>query len=206
MKPIEEDPDVTRGDCYAVLARLFLAPPDAACLAALSAADASAGSAQGALPDAWTLLGATAAQATPESAQLEYESLFVAVGRPQVVLYASWYLTGFMMEKPLAQLRDDLAALGLARREGVSEPEDHIAALLEVMRHLVGDESRSEDQRLALQQRFFLAYIDPWFVNLCDAVEAVDDVVLYRAAANFARAFLAVEKTFLGDENKRYKQ
>ncbi len=206
MKPIEDDLDVTRGDCYAVLARLFMAPPDEACLAALSAADATAGSVQGALPDAWALLGARAAQATPESAQREYEALFVAVGRPRVVLYASWYLTGFMMEKPLAVLRDDLAALGLARRDGVREPEDHFAALLEVMRHLVGDDSHSEEQRLALQQRFFLAHIDPWCAKLCDAVEALDDAVLYRAAANFARAFLAVEKTFLGGENRRYKQ
>jgi len=96
----------------------------------------------------------------------------VAIGRPQVVLYASWHLTGFMMEKPLAVLRDDLAELGLARQNEVRESEDHFAALMEVMRHLACDSDRPEAQRLALQQKFFLAHIDPWSEKLCDALDA----------------------------------
>lgn len=153
MNPAAEDQDLARADTYAILARLFQAPPDAAFLEALAAAgqlcDVSAEAAQGDLPKAWAALTHATAKATPESAGREYEALFVAVGRPQVVLYASWYLTGFMMEKPLALLRDDLAALGLARRAEVLEPEDHFAALMEVMRHLISDVSRPDDQRLA---------------------------------------------------------
>lgn len=151
--------DLARAAYYAVLARLFQAPPDDALLAALAAARGESSDVD--LLRAWNELGAAAAAATSDSARREYEALFVAVGRPQVVLYASWYLTGFMMEKPLAALRDDLAALGLARHDELREPEDHFAALLEAMRHLIVDASRPDDERDALQQQFFLAHIDP---------------------------------------------
>ncbi len=188
--------DLARANCYAILARLFAAPPDAGFLAALAeSVDADAGAvAEAALPAAWRELGVAAAQSTADGAREEFGALFVAIGRPQVVLYASWYLTGFMMEKPLAALRDDLAALGLARLDGVREPEDHFAALMEAMRHLTGDASRSEDERIALQQRFFLAHIDPWSEKLCDALDAAAEAGLYRAAANFTRVFFALEK------------
>ena len=192
--------DVARANCYAILARLFQAPPDADLLAALAGSvtinEDAGGNTQAALPEAWHELGVEAGQATVDGANAEFSALFVAIGRPQVVLYASWYLTGFMMEKPLAALRDDLAALGLARQNEVREPEDHFAALMEAMRHLVGDVSRSEDQRLALQQNFFLAHIDPWSERLCDALDAAPQARLYRAVGNFMRIFLSLEKYF----------
>lgn len=199
--------DLARADYYAILARLFQAPPDAAFLAALAAAGGelageSAEAALADLPKAWEALVNAAAIATPEGARSEYEALFVAIGKPQVVLYASWYLTGFMMERPLAVLRDDLAALGLARQNEVREPEDHFAALMEVMRHLVRDCDRPEAQRLALQREFFLSHIDPWSGKLCDALGAAPPARLYRAAANFTRAFMAVEKKFLEVDNR----
>jgi len=195
--------DLARANCYALLARLFQAPPDASLLAALAASvdvgsteDNQDASEDAVLPAAWNELGIAASRATVASASAEYTDLFVAIGRPKVVLYASWYLTGFMMEKPLAALRDDLAALGLARQDEVREPEDHFAALMEAMRHLVGDSDRPEVQRLALQQKFFLAHIDPWSDKLCDALDAAQDANLYRAAGNFMRIFLALEKDF----------
>lgn len=184
--------DLARANCYAILARLFQAPPDAGFLAALAVSSDAAEDA--ALPAAWKELSVAAGQATVDSACAEFSALFVAIGRPQVVLYASWYLTGFMMEKPLAILRDDLATLGLARHDEVREPEDHFAALMEVMRHLIGDVSRPEDQRLALQQKFFLAHIDPWREKLCDALDAAREAGLYRAAGKFTRVFLTLEK------------
>ena len=190
--------DLARANCYAILARLFQAPPDAGLLAALAASfEANEDVTEdAALPAAWNELSVAAGQATAASAGAEFSALFIAIGKPQVVLYASWYLTGFMMEKPLAALRDDLAALGLARQNEVREPEDHFAALMEAMRHLVGDVSRLEDERLALQQKFFLAHIDPWCEKLCDALDAAPEANLYRAAGNFTRGFLALEKYF----------
>lgn len=192
--------DLARANCYALLARLFQAPADADLLEALaSSTDAEVhedATADAALPAAWHELCSAARQETLASAAAEYSALFVAIGRPRVVLYASWYLTGFMMEKPLAALRDDLAALGLARHGEVREPEDHFAALMETMRHLIGDANRPEVERLALQQKFFLSHIDPWSDQLCSALDAAPEARLYRAAGNFTRVFLSLEKYF----------
>lgn len=184
--------DLARADYYAVLSRLFFAPPDAAFLATLASAGDMA--AQGALPAAWNALCAVAGTSSAESAKEEYDMLFVAIGKPRVVLYASWHLTGFMMEKPLARLRDDLAELGLVRAGEILEPEDHFAALMDSMRHLLLDASRSEFDRLALQQGFFSKHIATWYENLCDAIEKQPEARLYRGVAGFVRAFFEVEK------------
>ncbi|MFA6314096.1 MAG: molecular chaperone TorD family protein [Sterolibacterium sp.] len=184
--------DLVRADYYAVLSRLFFAPPDETLLATL--ADAGNVTEQGALPAAWNALCAAAGTSSAESAKEEYDALFVAIGKPRVVLYASWHLTGFMMEKPLARLRDDLAELGLARSAEILEPEDHFAALMDSMRHLLLDVSRSESDRLALQQGFFSKHIATWHENLCDAIDNQPEARLYRGVAGFVRAFFAVEK------------
>jgi len=195
--------DLARADYYAVLSRLFHAPPDVAFLAALAAAGgvenevANEVAQQGTLPSAWNALCAAAAQTSAEAAQEEYAALFIAIGKPRVVLYASWHLTGFMMEKPLARLRDDLAELGLSRMGEVLEPEDHFAALMDAMRHLLLDTTRTEAQRRVLQQGFFSAHISAWYENLCDAIDAQPEARFYRSAANFARKFLQIENMVL---------
>lgn len=187
--------DLARADYYAVLSRLFYAAPDSAFLASLAAAGEMAE--QGALPSAWNTLCAAAVQTSVEAAQEEYATLFIGIGKPQVVLYASWHLTGFMMEKPLARLRDDLAELGLSRIGEVLEPEDHFAALMDAMRHLLLDTARAEAERRALQQGFFAAHISTWYENLCDAIDAQPEARLYRSAASFTRNFLQVENISL---------
>jgi len=187
--------DLARADYYAVLSRLFFAPPDATFLATLAAAGDVAG--QGALPAAWNALCAEAGNTPAESAKEEYDALFVAIGRPQVVLYASWHLTGFMMEKPLAKLREDLAALGLVRSVDILEPEDHFAALMDSMRHLLLDSGRSDSDRLALQQKFFSSHIATWHESLCDAIVEQAEARLYRRAAEFVRVFFELEKILL---------
>jgi len=187
--------DLARADYYAVLSRLFFAPPDASLLSTLAAAgDADR---QGALPAAWNALCAAAGSTSAESAKEEYDALFVAIGRPAVVLYASWHLTGFMMEKPLAKLRDDLAKLGLARSKDILEPEDHFAALMDSMRHLLLETDRTDAERRALQQRFFSSHIVTWYESLCDAICDQSEARLYRGAAEFVRAFFELEKIFL---------
>jgi TorA maturation chaperone TorD len=187
--------DLARADYYAVLSRLLFAPPDQAFLATLATAG-DAGE-QGDLPAAWNALCAAAAATSAEAAQEEYAALFVAIGKPRVVLYASWHLTGFMMEKPLAKLRDDLADLGLARSGEILEPEDHFAALMDTMRHLLLDTGRSDSERLALQQKFFSSHISTWHENLCSAIEEQPEACLYRSVAGFTRAFFEVEKILL---------
>jgi TorA maturation chaperone TorD len=63
-----------------------------------------------------------------EAVEEEYTRLFLTIGRPEVMLFGSFYIAGFLMEEPVVELRDDLAELGLGRRMGIMESEDHIAA------------------------------------------------------------------------------
>lgn len=176
--------EAARADHYALLARLFRSPPDAALLATLADLGATA---QGELASAWRGLAAAAAGLDADAAREEYERLFVGVGRPQIFLYASYYQAGFLMEEPLAVLRDDLAALGLARLAGVGEPEDHIAALAEVMRQLI-----ARGAPLAGQKRFFARHLQPWCGRLAADLERAP-AAFYPSAGRLLGAYFVVE-------------
>lgn len=180
-----------RADCYRVLARLFVAAPDAALLKSLGEA---ASGADDDLGDSWNELCALAGKVSAGDTAItqlgdEYAMLFLSVGQPKVTLYGSWYQTGSLMDTPLARLRDDLARLGFARDPQVFEPEDHVAALLEVMAMLV-----SEGR--AAQAEFFRHHLASWHGRFCQCVEA-EESEFYRAAARFARSFLDGESELL---------
>ncbi|WP_249931197.1 molecular chaperone TorD family protein [Ramlibacter sp. 2FC] len=131
------DEEVARAELYGLLAALYYAPPSAELLARLRVAVTEAPAAGGFLEAPWrALVGAARAQ-DDAAVAAEYEALFGGVGKPEVYLYGSHYLSGFLNEKPLARLRADLAALGLTRDEAMPETEDHIAYLCEVMRYLI---------------------------------------------------------------------
>lgn len=194
--PVEPQ-DVTRADFYGLLARLFYAAPDAALLEALAASPELEAEAAGAgLPPAWRALCSAARAASPEAVRAEYEQTFIGVGKAEVMLYGSFYLAGFLNEKPLADLRGDLAALGFARRGDACEPEDHVAGLADVMRQLILDEDIAPTDRDAAQRAFFTRHLAPWFGALCDAIAAAPDTDFYRAVAGFARAYLELEQEF----------
>ena len=183
--------DEVRADCYRVLARLFAGPPDAALLTTL--ADAARGT-EDELGSAWNELCALATTAgagdtAPRRLAAEYSELFFGVGEPRVMLYGSWYQSGSLMDVPLARLRDDLARLGFERDPQVREPEDHFAALLEVMAMLVSDGR-------AAQADFFRRHLAPWYAHPCQRLEA-ESSEFYRAAARFARGVLDVESELL---------
>ena len=178
--------DQVRADCYRVLARLFAAPPDAALLQRLR--DSATG-AEDELGRQWNAL--CAASATDEAAPAEeYGDLFCSVGAPKVFLYGSWYQTGSLMGRPLVRLRSDLARLGYSRKGEITEPEDHIAAVLEVMGLIVEGGSGAQGE-------FFRRHLAPWYEAFCQAVEAQPGSVFYAAAAHFSRGFLAVEGELL---------
>ena len=127
-----------------------------------------------------------------EQIAAEYDALFQAIGKPEVFLYGSFHLAGAINDKPLVELRDDLRALGLERAEGVSETEDHIASLCEVMRFLIaGDEV--EICNLEQQRRFFRIHLQTWVEALCDAVTANPRALVWAAVAQLTRAFVQVE-------------
>ena len=175
-----------RADFYGLLARLFYGPPDAALLQAIAATKLEG---EG-LGEAWRELSHAAALADPQAVRDEYESRFVGTGKAPVTLYTSAYTVRFTNEVPLAALRGELAALGLARQEGVHEPEDHIAALCDTMRHLI-----AAQRELAEQERFFNRWIGPAAEPLCNAIDNDAGTVFYRRVSRFARRFFRVEQT-----------
>lgn len=197
MTPIEPMPtwseeDCARADHYALLARLFHSAPDAALLRALIGSSRALGAGDGAFPAAWAALGEAAAHTDAARAADEYAALFLGVGRAEVMINASWYLAGFLQETPLAELRDDLAELGLGRRAGVAETEDHLSALAEVMRHLVL--TGPDEAGLARQRHFFTRHLAPWYGRFVDAVEAQPAADFYAKAGALLRAFFDIER------------
>lgn len=179
-----------RANFYALLARLFYAPPDAPLLAALASGGELPADEPG-LAAAWRELVAAAGQADLEAVREEYESAFVGTGKAPVTLYSAAYLVRYSNETPLVALRQELAALGLARREGVHEPEDHIAGVLEVMRHLIAERAASLDT----QRNFFERWIRPAADRLCGAIEQSDKARFYLSVARLLREVCTVEHT-----------
>jgi TorA maturation chaperone TorD len=129
-----------------------------------------------------------------DAAEQEYTDLFVGVGKSEVNLHGSHWLVGFMMDKPLAELRGDLAELGLERRETTTLLEDHLGALAEAMRLLIAGGEGRAPAPLAVQRRFFEARIASWVFVCCDAICACPLANYYRRAAEFTRQFLAIER------------
>jgi TorA maturation chaperone TorD len=186
------DEETARAEIYGLLAQLYYAPPEPGFLAALRVAATEAPARGGFLEEPWrALVGAARAMSDSEIAS-EYEALFGGVGKPEVYLFGSHYLSGFLNEKPLVRLRAELAVLGLSRDEAMPETEDHIAYLCEVMRYLIaGDDVAVAN--LAKQSEFFAAHLQPWLPAMCDAIAAHPRAKFYAALAGFTRAFAGVE-------------
>jgi len=186
------DEETARAELYGVLAALYYAAPTPELLAQLRVAATEAPAAGGFLEEPWRLLVGAAREHDDAALAREYDALFGGVGKPEVYLYGSHYLSGFLNEKPLAALRGDLDALGLMRDEAMSETEDHIACLCEVMRYLIaGDDVAVAN--LAQQQAFFAKHLQPWVSTLCDTLQAHSQARFYGALAGFTRAFMSVE-------------
>ncbi len=191
-QPTWSDEDRARAEHYALIARLFHAAPDAALLAALAHAGRTLGGEAGELPRAWAALGGAAQAMSRAVVADEFDALFVSVGKPAVMCNGSWYLTGFLQEEPLAELRDDLAELGLGRRPGVTETEDHIAALAEVMRHLVltGPDAAG----LERQRHFFGRHLAPWYAQFAGALAVAPGADFYAKVGGLLAAFMDIER------------
>jgi TorA maturation chaperone TorD len=184
--------ELARAELYGLLAQLWLAPPDEALLQQFKVAVTQAPEAGGHLEAPWQALVAAMRATTTADAAEEHDVLFGGVGKPEVFVYASYYLSGFLNEKPLAQLRDDLQRLGLTRDETRGETEDHVAYLFEVMRYLIAGDDLAVCN-LEQQRRFFRAQLQPWVAQLCDAVDAHPRARAWRAVADLTRQFIAVE-------------
>lgn len=184
--------ELARAEVYGLLAQLFLAPPSDELYAQLQVAPTEAPTPGGFLEAGWGALVAASRRLSAAQVRDEFEALFLGIGKPEVFVYASYFIAGALNERPLVALRHDLRALGLERPEGVLETEDHISSLCEVMRYLIAADTSSAGN-LAGQQRFFNTHLRAWVDGLWDAMAAHPKADFYRAVAAFARDFMAVE-------------
>ena len=201
MKPMRQndpgldaalDEETARAEIYGLLAQLYYAPVSADLAAAMRVAVTDAPVAGSHLEEPWRALVAVARACDDQEIADEYVALFGGMTRPDVYLYGSHYLSGFLNEKPLARLRGALAELGLARDPSVTETEDHLACLCEVMRYLIaGDDGAVAN--LTHQRAFFAGHVQPWVGRLLDAVAAHPRARFYAAVAEFTRAFFDIE-------------
>jgi len=186
------DEETARSELYGLLALMYYEPPAAELIAQLRLAVTEAPAAGAFLEEPWRALVGLSREMTDAAIQDEYNALFGGVGKPEVYLYASHFLSGFLNEKPLARLRTELNSLGLARGDSMSETEDHIAYLCEVMRYLIaGDDVAVAN--LTRQRAFFTTYLQPWVLALCDDLQQHPKAKFYAALAELTRAFMAVE-------------
>jgi TorA maturation chaperone TorD len=186
------DEETARSELYGLLAHVYYAQPAIEFIANLRLAATEAPVAGGFLEEPWRALVGVARDMSDGQIAAEFDTLFGGVGKPEVYLYGSHYLSGFLNEKPLARLRTELASLGLARDEAMSETEDHMAYLCEVMRYLIaGDDVAVAN--LTRQQAFFAAHIQPWVFTLCDSLQQHPKARFYAAVAALTRAFMSVE-------------
>ncbi len=186
--PMAEE-DRLRANLYDFLGRLLAAPPDRSLLeksAALSGDESALGRAVRAL-------SRVASATTPEAVESEFTTLFIGVGRGELLPYTSYYLTGFLNEKPLAALRDDMRMLGISRSPDVFEPEDHIASLLEMMAGMITGRFGGPVP-LDRSREFFDTHIGPWAGHFFTDLEGARNSVFYAPVGSVGRVFMEIEK------------
>ena len=192
LVPTSLDEETARAEVYGLLAALYYAAPSAEQHDNIRVAVTEAPAPGAVLESSWAELVAAARAQSLAEVSNEYDALFGGVGKPEVYLFGSHYLSGFLNEKPLAALRTDIAALGLARDESMPETEDHVAYLCEVMRYLIaGDDVAVAN--LTRQREFFTRHAQPWLPMMCEAIMAHPQARFYRAVAAFTQTFVSVE-------------
>ncbi len=186
--------DLARADLYGLLATLFFEPPNQTLLDQIAASSKPEGGQAGEAPleGVWMSLVEAAKNSKAADWKAEYDNSFLGVGKPNVFLYGSFYMAGHLHEKPLLEIRRSLQQFGLEGSDSISETEDHIATLFEVMRYLIAGED-VEVSNLTNQRVFFNDHIRPWFEDLCDAIDADQEIHLYKLVSALTREFLAVE-------------
>jgi TorA maturation chaperone TorD len=178
--------DRERAALFALLGRLLSDPPDESLLARLRAL----GGGESRLGQALAGLAAAAEAADPAALEREHFNLFIGVGRGELMPYASWYLTGFLNERPLADLRAALRRLGVERAPGVPEPEDHIAFLCETLAGLVEGRFAGGPDAAAI---FFGRHLRPWAARFFGDLEKAEGARFYRAVGALGRVAVEIE-------------
>lgn len=183
-----------RAEVYALLSSLFYQPPSKELLHVIATGSLICNDEP--VSDfcrAWRALQQAAALADAEAVKDEFEAAFIGTGRQPVMLYGSFYVAGFLHEKPLAYLREDLTQMGIARRGDRHESEDHVSALCDVMRFLITGDPATPPAALDAQHDFFRRHIAPWHAQLSAAVISANQTGFYKHVAQLLREFFAIE-------------
>ena len=189
-----EQEENARADVYALLSHLFYQPASKELLAGIATGSGLCNDADETdFCRAWRALQQAAAQTDAETVRGEFDAAFIGTGRQPVMLYGSFYESGFLHEKPLALLRDDLTQMGYARRGDRHESEDHVSALCDVMRIMITGGPAMPPAALELQRAFFRRHLEPWYVRLCEAVISANQTNFYKHVAQVLREFFAIE-------------
>ncbi|QKM60810.1 TorD/DmsD family molecular chaperone [Polynucleobacter arcticus] len=187
--------DLARADLYGLIARLFHEAPDQELLDQIAASipDGQEVQAEDApLGKVWHTVVELAKSNPAKAWQDEFDLNFISVGRPNIILNGSFYMAGYLNERPLVEIRRALDAFGLESAEEISETEDHISAVCEVMRYLIaGDDV--EVSNLTNERVFFNDHIRPWYGDLCDAIDDIPEMRLYQSVGALTREFLDIE-------------
>jgi TorA maturation chaperone TorD len=178
--------DAARAEEYALLAVLLGAAPDASLLRRLASLKGD----HSPIGEAHAALAAAARDATTKEVEREFFELFIGIGRGELVPYGSYYLTGFLNERPLARLRADLARLGIERAEGEVEPEDRVSILCEIMSGLAAGRYGAPPSS---DRRFFEAHVAPWFGRFFADLERAEAAEFYRSVGLLGRVFIEIE-------------
>jgi len=182
-----------RANTYSLLGALLAAPPTESLIALLTRITPAEIGADSDLTAAWEMLRLAGERASVESLDDEYHALFIGIGRGELLPYGSWYMTGFLMDQPLAVLRRDLAELGFERQAETKEPEDHVAALLETMGLMISD----GDISVETQRRFFQSHMGPWMKTFFLDLQKASTARFYRAVGQFGEQFIEFELKYL---------
>lgn len=178
--------DAARADEFELIGALLWRAPTAETLVALQGLRGDASP----LGLAHLALAEAAAATTPDAVRDEFFELFIGVGRGELLPYASYYLTGFLHERPLALVREDMGKLGLARAERVGEPEDHLAVLMDIEAKLIRGEAAGEGVD---EQSFFARHIRPWGERFFADLETARAARFYRAVGRVGSLYLSIE-------------
>lgn len=186
-----ENEDLWRANIYAVLGNLLAKPPAKDTLTQIASTPIEVNTDEPTLMQtAWESLIEAAKTNSTEQIKSEFHTLFIGITGGTLMPYASWYLTGFLMEKPLASIRADLVRLGFERRKSVSEPEDHVAALCEVMSLLIVENNVE-------QTVFFNKHMRPWIAKFFNDLAHADVAKFYRPVGIIGESLFQIEKEFL---------
>jgi TorA maturation chaperone TorD len=182
-----DETDVARANLYLVFANLLLRVPDEKVLVELRRLSGD----ETALGQAVSALAEAADVSKAEEIAREHFNLFVGVGRGELLPYASYYLTGFLYERPLVRIRGDMKRLGIERGEEFPEPEDHLGFLMEIMARLIARRIACEPGE---EKAFFTKHIEPWAGRFFADIGKAEAAGFYRAVGRLGEQFMAIER------------